>query len=52
MNSQEINIANSLTEEALNKSELDALKIRLGSIDNYSLFLDTLFSIVIGKNNF
>ncbi len=51
MNSQEINIANSLTEEALNKSELDALKKRLGSADNYTLFLDTLFSIVIGKNN-
>jgi hypothetical protein len=50
MNSHELNIANSIMEDALKKLEVEELKHRLTNAENYSAFLDKLVAILIGKD--
>lgn len=50
MNLKELHIINSVIEQALIKYELEGLKERLLSSENYTVFLEKLLNIIINKD--
>lgn len=51
MNLKEIHIINSLLEQSLIKYEIEGLKERLRTLENYNAFSEKLMEIIIGKDS-